>query len=118
MRPTFGRPTALCKHSPSAAVSSPFEIILADEENLFPMKRNRISLGEMIRLYEEEGLSLTEVGRMGGVSRQAVHYRLVKAGVRLRPQLVEGPKPPRFEREEMVDLYVNQRLSLNWIAEL
>src|SRR5688500_5572712 len=78
MRPTFGRPTALCKYSPFAAVSSPFEIILADEEKLFPMKQNRISLEEMIRLYEEEELSLTAVGRRAGITRQGVHYQLVR----------------------------------------
>ena len=41
---------------------------------------------------------------------------MVKAGVRLRPQVVQGPKPPRFEREMMVDLYVRQRLPIVQVA--
>src|SRR5688572_15452610 len=80
------------------------------------MNRNRITLEELVRLYEEEGLSLAEVARRIGGTRQGVHYQLVKAGVRMRPMGAEPARSPRFEREMMVDLYVRQRLPIVQIA--
>ena len=41
-------------------------------------------LAEMDRLYVEERLSLDAVGKILGVSRQAVHERLRKAGIETR----------------------------------
>src|SRR5258707_6178162 len=48
------------------------------------MSLGNIHLGEIIRLYTEEELSLAEVGRRFGVSRQAIYVVLTDACIPLR----------------------------------
>lgn len=66
-------------------------------------------LKEMQRLYEVEELRLREIGERFGVSWQAIHERLVRAKIPLRPKSLVK----RFlDRETLVELYINEDLSV------
>jgi hypothetical protein len=60
------------------------------------------------RLYVEERLSMTEVGRLFEVTHEVVARNLDRHGIpRLRPPL---------DRDTLEELYVNQRLGLRDVA--
>lgn len=74
-------------------------------------------LSEMERLYIEEKLSLGAVGKILGVSRQAVHDRLRRAGIERRQYTV--PENKRFQQAknkcdvaELVRRYVREKKSI------
>ncbi len=54
---------------------------------------------EMQRLYEVEGLTLREIAGIFGLTWQAIHERLVRAGTPLRQ---ESPVKRFLERETLV----------------
>jgi len=43
-----------------------------------------------VRLYQDEGMSLAEIGKRFGVTRQSMHKLLKRRGVKMRPQLRLG----------------------------
>ncbi len=49
-----------------------------------------------------------------GVTRQAISWRLKDAGVQTRPL---RPKPPRFAKEILESLYVEQQLTVDQVAD-
>lgn len=72
-------------------------------------------LNELIRLYEDEGLSLRAIAARIGVSFQRVHERLAGAGVRFRP--VGGPQRETISKRVIMDLHLKQWLSISEIVE-
>ena len=69
---------------------------------------------EMQRLYEVEGLTLREIADIFGLTWQAIHERLVRAGTPLRQK---SPVKRFLERETLVELYINKNLELGEIAQ-
>src|SRR5438132_13477696 len=72
------------------------------------MIQPKTDTAELRRLYEDEGLTLQQVGDRIGLTRQAVHIRLSKAGVKMRPH---GLPPIRLERDLLYRLYVVEGLT-------
>lgn len=70
------------------------------------MPRVKLSNPELARLYQQEELSLTEIAKRFGVSRQAVHYRLRQAGVEMRPP---GQPAAKITRQDLYRLYVEEK---------
>lgn len=80
-------------------------------------------LQKMIKLYLEEGLSLADVGKRMGISRQAVHQRLHRAGLTLRrnaPHAGEKLRAVRAEIDlsELLRQYVEEKKSLMELARV
>jgi predicted DNA-binding protein YlxM (UPF0122 family) len=71
-------------------------------------------LKQMQRLYEEEQLSLREIAAFFGVSWQAIHDRLVRAGVPLRQK---SPIKRHLEQDALVKLYTNENLTIGQTAK-
>lgn len=69
---------------------------------------------EMRRLYEVEEWTLEEIGDKFCVSRQAVHNRLARAGMKLRPPVRPVRSVPKQTLER---LYTDERLKIKVIAE-
>jgi len=72
-----------------------------------------IPINEILRLYQTLGLSATDVASELGVTRQAISFRLNQAGVATRQN---QRKAPAFDREILIELYVNQKLSVDEVA--
>jgi transposase len=79
-------------------------------------------LGELKRLYLDEGLALQAVGERFGISRQAVQDRLRRAGVPRRARQART-KPLRYELmkgsidlEALRRLYLDQKLPVYALA--
>jgi predicted DNA-binding protein YlxM (UPF0122 family) len=71
-------------------------------------------LKEMQRLYEVENLTLREIAEHFGVSWQAIHERLVKAGVPMRQK---SPVKRFLDRETLVQLYIEESLTIGETAK-
>jgi predicted DNA-binding protein YlxM (UPF0122 family) len=71
-------------------------------------------LKEMQQLYEDENLNLREIAQRFGVSWQAIHERFVRAGIPLRPK---SPGKRLLDRETLVELYINENLSIAQTAK-
>ncbi len=71
-------------------------------------------LQELKDLYLIDKLTLKQIGEKFGVSKQAIHSRLQLADVELRPR---SRMPLNIDRETLLDLYVNQKLSPAKIGE-
>lgn len=71
-------------------------------------------LKEMQRLYEVEELRLREIAERFGVSWQAIHERLVRAKIPLRPK---SPVKRFLDRETLVELYINENLTIAQTAQ-
>ncbi len=69
---------------------------------------------EMQRLYEVEQLTVRQIADHFGVSWQAIHERLVRAGVPLRQK---SPVKRFLERETLIDLYTINNLTIGEIAQ-
>lgn len=68
---------------------------------------------ELVRLYEVDGLSMLQLARRFGVSRQGIHHRLKRQGIRIRPQ---GRPRPKIDELTLRSLYLDQKLSGREIA--
>ncbi len=71
-------------------------------------------LKEMRRLYEDEKRTLREVADHFKVTWQAIHDRLVRAGVPLRQK---SPVKRLLERETLVELYLDTGLTIGETAK-
>lgn len=78
------------------------------------MPRVKLSNSELARLYETDELSLTEIAKRFGVSRQAVHYRLKQAGVEMRPP---GQPAAKITRQDLYRVYVEGKKPVYLIAK-
>ena len=67
---------------------------------------------KMIDLYQHEGLTLREIGERFRVSKQAVHYRLRRVGIQLRPK----NEPRLIDRKTLVRLHHDEGLPVYKIA--
>lgn len=77
--------------------------------------RRRNELDEMIALYESaEQPTLERIAARFGVSRQAVHERLRRAGAALRKT---GKRKIRIGRDVLTELYTGQKLTIERTAE-
>ena len=72
------------------------------------------SLQELIRLYNVRKMTLETIGEQFGISRQAVHNRLKRAGVQLRPR---SKRVSKIDGPLLYELYVGQKLSLAEIGK-
>jgi len=68
---------------------------------------------ELRRLYEVEGYNLRQIAKHFGSSHQAVHDRLLRMGVTMRPRSLQRFS---FEREDLYRLYIVECLTLTEIA--
>lgn len=86
-------------------------------------------LDEMRRLYDDEGMTLREIGYRFGVTRQAVHLRFVAAGIPRRSHYsqkfidVNRDRLRRItrilddRREEILRMYNDEKVPLSKIAK-
>lgn len=81
-------------------------------------KRERAEkLTEMRRLYEHEEWTLEQIGDHYGVTRQAVHNRFQRAGIKMR-SCSDRKKPIRtLDRKKLTKLYEVNRLAIPIVAE-
>jgi predicted DNA-binding protein YlxM (UPF0122 family) len=70
-------------------------------------------LYQMRRLYHEDNWTLRQIGDHYGVSWQAIHERFVRNGILLRPK---SRTPQVIDREILVKLYVDEKLSLQEVT--
>jgi IS30 family transposase len=70
----------------------------------------------MIRLYQDEGLTMQQIAQKFGLSRQAVHCRLTRAGVQSRPSWQRHPR--MIDRETLVRLYTNEQIPVSKLARM
>ena len=73
-----------------------------------------ICAADLVRLYCDEGLSLSEVARQLGWSPSAIYSRLVALGIARRK--ARARNAVETDAEELRRMYVDERLSLNAIA--
>lgn len=73
------------------------------------MAKPDCSLQELVHLYTAERLTLKAIGEKFGISKQAVHSRLRRAGIEMRPPIRTTSK---IDRKELYCLYVNQKMSV------
>lgn len=76
-------------------------------------KRGVISIEQLLQLYLDEGLSCREIAARLGVSGQAVHYQLKKAGIKLRPI---GGVAKKLDVNKLRRLYLTEKRPLRHIA--
>lgn len=74
----------------------------------------RLSLGKISKLYTERRWTMQRIADKFGVSRQAVHERLKRAGVETRRS---GPTPAKFPEAVLRRLYEKEGLSISKVAE-
>ncbi|MBX3266435.1 MAG: hypothetical protein KF831_06980 [Acidobacteria bacterium] len=72
-----------------------------------------ISTEELVRLYLDKGLSCREIAAHLGVSGQAVHYQLKKAGIELRSV---GGVAKKLDVNKLRRLYLTEKRPLRQIA--
>lgn len=75
---------------------------------------NEKRTAETIRLYEVEQLSMKQIADRLNITRQAVLYRLSKAGVKFRPK--RHDVRATISGDALIRLYVNERLSVAAVA--
>lgn len=75
----------------------------------------KADISEMAALYEAGGITLEEIGREYGVSKQAVSQRFAELEIR-RPTL--PPKCARIGKTKLDDLYTTKRFSIAKISGL
>ncbi len=73
------------------------------------------STKEMERLYLKDQKTLQEIGDIFGLSRQAIHIRLTKKGVKMRKNTEN--RFIRLKREDLVENYVEKLLTITKTAE-
>ncbi len=73
-----------------------------------------VRLREMQRLYEVEKRTLREIADLFGVTWQAIHDRLVRAGVLLRQK---NPIKRLLDRETLIKLYIVENLTISETAQ-
>jgi predicted DNA-binding protein YlxM (UPF0122 family) len=71
------------------------------------------TLSQILELYENQRWTLQQIAEHLGVTRQAIHDRLKRAGIETRPY---SPRPLQIAKDELEILYVQKRLSIAEIA--
>lgn len=69
----------------------------------------------LIHLYETERLTIPKIAARLGVSRQTIHERLVRSGVKMRTRLFNQRV---IDRDELYRLYVVERLPVYEVAKI
>ena len=78
-------------------------------------KTDSHKLLQVIRhLYEVEQLSLKKISDRLGITRQAIHGRMVRSGIKLRPNVMPLKK---FDRDVLHQLYEVERRPVYKVAE-
>ncbi|GEM_PF-3620731 len=80
--------------------------------------RTFIDIEDIKCLYLDKRLTLRAVGERLGISRQAVHFRLKRAGISTRSNKIERPAISAKQLAKMRRLYEDERFSLNRLAKL
>ena len=75
-----------------------------------------ISTKELCRLYEDEGLSTTQIGKLVGMTSQAVGYRFKMAG--FKPEGKPTGRPSNLDVKRILRLYNDELKSVAEIAEV
>lgn len=75
--------------------------------------RGLINVQELVRLYSDESLSCRQIAARLGVSGQAVHYQIKKAGIELRSV---GGVAKNLDVEKLRRLYLTEKRPLRHIA--
>ena len=78
---------------------------------------HQIDTKKLVKLYEIQGLTLLDIAKQCEITHQAVHQRLIKAGIKLR-QRNERNSPPIVDFDRLYQLYVTDSLSFREIALL
>lgn len=73
-----------------------------------------IPVGELRRLYQEEGLSMEDCADEFGCSSTLIEFRLRRYDIPIRPP---GSDPVDIPERELTELYVDEGLSIREIAE-
>lgn len=71
-------------------------------------------LAKMRYLYDEQGWTLEEIGEYYGITRQAVHDRFHRAGIKMR---AASPRIQSLDRARLVELYEKNPLPLARISD-
>lgn len=86
-----------------------------------PWKLSQVSREELLKLYEEQKLSLRQIGKIYGVSNATVRKRMNEVNIKCRPARsgyrLTLNKLSGVSREELLNLYISQGLSLPQIGE-
>lgn len=77
------------------------------------MKHSRNTVETRVRLYTRKKQSIREIARLEGVSWQAVHASLKRAGVAFRGK---APDRLQIDKTKLKRLYVKQKLTIGEIA--
>src|SRR4030095_1838861 len=82
------------------------------------MQKSDVLLSEIIELYVKREMSMTQVAKHFGVSKQAISLRLKRAGIITRPAAQSTvPKPPQFKKSILEKLYIDEELTVERVAE-
>ena len=79
------------------------------------MAKNTKKFDEMLRLYQDENMSLQQVGDHFGIKRQAVHDRFKRAGINLRSNTAKIRTA--LDREVLTKLYEEDQLTIGQISK-
>lgn len=74
---------------------------------------------EMAILYEEQGLTIRQIGELYGISKQTISQRF--KGINVVIRRTPRPRPPKhlqIDTEQLKDLYTKQRLPVKSIARI
>lgn len=74
-------------------------------------------LEKMIRLYLDNGWNLRKIGRVFGISHQAVSQRLAKAGVKMRATGNKKKPIEPIDRKVLEKLYIKEKLTILKISK-
>lgn len=77
------------------------------------MKHSKLTVEARVALYTKKKLSIRQIAKLEGISWQAVHASLKRAGVAFRGN---APDYIRIDKTKLKRLYVKQKLTIGEIA--
>jgi transposase-like protein len=80
------------------------------------MQKSNVLLLEIIELYVNREMSVTQVAEHFGVSKQAISLRLKRAGINKRPAAQSIVPKPQFEQFVLEKLYIDEGLPVEKVA--